>query len=174
MGTAGVQEQTLSTWNLAQWADDVKTFCDALGIERPVVYGASFGGMVALAYVTRHPEHCAKLILVSTEAAGYSHLDRRVALFERLGGPEVGTLARRRFLEGQSDPATLEAWARLSVPPVHAKPKRSSRDAARDPQSRGPQVVYASGWGTSHVQFFSYAVACESVRHLSSAVKTIR
>src|SRR5262249_48307460 len=87
------------TWNLAQWGDDVRTFCDVLGVERPIVYGASFGGMVALAYATRHPGHPGKLILVSTEAAGHSHLKRRVALFERLGGSEVGALARRRFLE---------------------------------------------------------------------------
>jgi hypothetical protein len=51
--------------------------------------------MVALAYSTRHPNHPGKLILVSTEATGHSHLDRRVELFERLGGPEVGALTRR-------------------------------------------------------------------------------
>src|SRR5262245_58636385 len=43
-----------ATWTLAQWGDDVRAFCDALGIVRPVVLGASFGGMVAAAYATRH------------------------------------------------------------------------------------------------------------------------
>jgi pimeloyl-ACP methyl ester carboxylesterase len=28
-------------WTLAQWGDDVRTFCDALGIERPIVLDAS-------------------------------------------------------------------------------------------------------------------------------------
>src|SRR5258708_2812733 len=32
-------------WTLAQWGDDVRSFCDALGIGKPIVYGASFGGM---------------------------------------------------------------------------------------------------------------------------------
>src|SRR5499426_2317468 len=91
------------TWTLAQWGDDVHAFCAAVGIERPIVYGASFGGTVALAYATRHPLHPAGLILVSTEAAGGTYRDRRVALFERFGGPEVGALARRRFLDGQTD-----------------------------------------------------------------------
>ncbi len=106
------------TWTLAQWADDVRGFCEALGITRPIVYGASFGGTVALAYATRHPAHPAKLILVSTEAAGDTHLDRRVALFERFGGPEVGALARRRFVEGHghADVASVEAWLRLAFP----------------------------------------------------------
>lgn len=36
------------TWNLTQWGDDVKGFCDSLGIERPIVLGTSFGGYVAL------------------------------------------------------------------------------------------------------------------------------
>ena len=72
--------------------------------------------MVTLAYATRHPGHPGKLILVSTEAAGTSHPKRRVALFERLGGPEVGALARRRFIKGKLDAADLEAWGRLAFP----------------------------------------------------------
>ncbi|PYM90663.1 MAG: alpha/beta hydrolase [Candidatus Rokuibacteriota bacterium] len=103
-------------WTLAQWGDDVRAFCDALGIAHPIVYGASFGGTVALAYATRHADHPTKLILVSTEAAGDTYRERRVALFERFGGPEVGALARRRFLDGHTDAATLEAWVRLAFP----------------------------------------------------------
>jgi pimeloyl-ACP methyl ester carboxylesterase len=111
------------SWTLAQWGDDVHSFCEALGIARPVVMGASFGGMVALAYATRHPEHPAKLILVSTEAAGATHLPERVALFERLGGPEVGALARRRLLDGHLDEAMLEAWVRLAFPVYTRTPR---------------------------------------------------
>jgi proline iminopeptidase len=111
------------TWTLAQWADDVRAFCDVLGIARPIVFGASFGGTVALAYATRHPEHPARLILASTEAAGGTHLAQRVAMFERLGGPELGALARRRFLEGHTDAETLEAWARLAFPVYTRTPR---------------------------------------------------
>src|SRR5437016_845707 len=104
------------TWTLTQWSDDVREFCEVLGIARPIVFGASFGGTVALTYATRHPEHPAKLILASTEAVGGTYLERRVEMFERLGGPEVGALARRRFLERHPDAATLEAWVRLAFP----------------------------------------------------------
>ena len=44
------------THNLAQWGDDVKGLCDALGIEKPIVIGTSFGGFVAQSYATRHPD----------------------------------------------------------------------------------------------------------------------
>ena len=53
-------------WRLAQWGDDVKAFCDILGIEKPIVLGYSFGGFVAQSYAIRHPDHPSKLILYST------------------------------------------------------------------------------------------------------------
>ena len=53
-------------WTLDQWGDDLRAFCDALGIESPVVLGYSFGGFVAQSYAIRHPDHPAKLILYST------------------------------------------------------------------------------------------------------------
>src|SRR5688572_16608186 len=62
-GQGRSDRSTPDAWTLAQWADDVRAACDALGIERPVVLGNSFGGMVAMAYAARHPEHPAKLIL---------------------------------------------------------------------------------------------------------------
>ncbi|HRD76435.1 MAG TPA: alpha/beta hydrolase [Hyphomicrobiaceae bacterium] len=129
-------------WTLAQWGDDVKGFCDVLGIEKPIVYGASFGGMVALSYATRHPSHPGKLILVSTEAAGYSHIDRRIAMFERLGGPEVGALARRRFREGHADPAVTDAWMRLALPHYTRTP------ADPDAMARGIRNVDVLRWFT--------------------------
>jgi pimeloyl-ACP methyl ester carboxylesterase len=112
-------------WNLAQWGDDVRAFCDALGIANPIVLGASFGGMVALAYATRHPDHPSKLVLISTEAAGDTYLERRVALFERFGGPEVGALARSRFLDADSprDQAAVDAWRKLAFPVYTRTPR---------------------------------------------------
>ena len=127
-------------WNLAQWGDDVRAFCDALGIVDPIVLGASFGGMVALAYATRHPAHPSKLVLISTEAAGGSHPERRVALFERFGGAEVGALARRRFLEfrGHPDQASRDAWRKLAMPLYFRTPR--DPDMARRAVNR-PEVA---------------------------------
>jgi proline iminopeptidase len=127
-------------WNLAQWGDDVHAFCEALGILDPIVLGASFGGMVALAYATRHPTHPSRLILISTEAAGGSHPERRVELFERFGGPEVGALARLRFLEAQGHPdqASVAAWVRLAMPHYTRIPR--DPDIARRAVSR-PEVL---------------------------------
>ncbi|MET7242053.1 alpha/beta hydrolase [Methylobacterium sp. EM32] len=80
-----------ATWNLAQWADDVKGLCDALGFVRPIVCGLSFGGFVAQAYATRYPDHPARLILLSTVAR--IDFSTVFAAFARIGGPEVGAIA---------------------------------------------------------------------------------
>jgi len=132
-GNGRSEDGPRESWNLPQWGDDVRAFCDILGIASPIVLGVSFGGMVALAYANRHPAQPSKLVLISTEAAGGSHRDRRVALFERFGGPEVGALARRRFLEvqGHPDQASLEAWRRLAMPLYTRIPDAARRAVSR-------------------------------------------
>jgi pimeloyl-ACP methyl ester carboxylesterase len=150
-GNGRSQDGPSEAWNLAQWGDDVRAFCDVLGIVNPIVLGASFGGMVALAYATRHPAHPSKLVLISTEAAGGTHRERRVELFERFGGPEVGALARRRFLEvqGHIDQASLDAWRRLAFPLYTRTPR--DPDMARRAVSRSEvQHWFTKPGGESH------------------------
>jgi pimeloyl-ACP methyl ester carboxylesterase len=89
-------------WNLDQWGDDIRAFCDALEIEHPIVLGESFGGMVAMAYATRHPEHPGKLILASTAAK--MRPDRSINVFERLGGKEARDIAQRFFEDPSPGP----------------------------------------------------------------------
>ena len=85
-----------ATWNLAHWGDDVRGFCDVLGIEKPIVYGVSFGGFVAQSYATRHPEHPGKLVLVSTAAK--MEWDVVFEAFERIGGIESRRIAEAFWL----------------------------------------------------------------------------
>ncbi len=80
-----------STWNLAQWADDVKGLCEVLGISKPIVCGLSFGGFVAQAYATRYPDNPGKLILLSTAAK--IDFPTVFSAFQRVGGDEVGAIA---------------------------------------------------------------------------------
>ncbi|MBI1239492.1 MAG: alpha/beta fold hydrolase [Alphaproteobacteria bacterium] len=86
-----------NAWTLQQWGEDVKGFCDALGIERPIVYGVSFGGYVAQAYATQFPDHPAKLILSATAA----RIDPALSAtkFRELGGDAAGEAAHRFFTE---------------------------------------------------------------------------
>jgi len=87
----GRSDGARETWTLAQWGDDIDAFCRALGVEKPVVLGQSFGGMVAMSYGARHPEGPSKLIFSST--AGRMDLAATYAAMERLGGAEPRRIA---------------------------------------------------------------------------------
>src|SRR2546422_3863329 len=106
-------------WHLDQWADDLRTLCDVLGIEQPVVFGASFGGFVALNYALRHPDHPARLVLSSTTA--HIHLERALAMFERLGGPAGGSGAAGVFLKPTPPNPDQDLW--VCGPPHNKHPR---------------------------------------------------
>lgn len=97
-----------TTWTFDQWADDVVALCDALGIERPFVYGVSFGSMVALHYGARHPGHARGIIADSTAAVADD--DAVVAAFERLGGPDAAAAARA-FWDDPTPAHTVDYFA---------------------------------------------------------------
>jgi len=115
-----------ATWTLARWADDVKAFCDALGIEKPLVYGNSFGGMVAMAYASRHPNHPAKLVLSSTAAR--VRLDLTSRIMEERGGAEARAIAER-FWTSRDDAAYAD-YMRVCMPLYNPPGENSEEQAA--------------------------------------------
>ncbi|HEU4333421.1 MAG TPA: alpha/beta hydrolase, partial [Candidatus Eisenbacteria bacterium] len=98
-------------WSFEACADDVRAFCDALGILRPIVFGHSLGGFVAILYGARHPGHAAALVLQSTK--GRFDLSRIVEEFRRIGGDEVAAIVRRVY-GGDRLSVTPEEWARCA------------------------------------------------------------
>jgi proline iminopeptidase len=96
-------------WSFERCADDLRGFCDHLGIVRPVVYGHSLGGFVAMTYAVRHPGHAGALVLQSTMAR--FDLGRLVEEFRRVGGDEVAATVARVY-GGDSLSVTTEEWDR--------------------------------------------------------------
>jgi pimeloyl-ACP methyl ester carboxylesterase len=93
-------------WDFETCADDVRAFCDVVGIANPIVLGHSLGGCVAMLYGARHPGHPAALILQSSMAR--FDLGRLVQAFRSAAGDEVAELARRDY---SGDPVSDEQWA---------------------------------------------------------------
>ncbi|HTP78385.1 MAG TPA: alpha/beta hydrolase [Rhizomicrobium sp.] len=122
-GRSGGEKET---WTLDQWGDDVKTLCDVLGIEKPVVFGNSFGGMVAMAYAARHPDHPAKLILSSTAAR--IRLDVTFQMMEERGGAKARAAAERFW--ASTDDAAMADYMALCMP-LYNPPGGEDQGAAR-------------------------------------------
>ena len=130
-----------AAWSFETCADGVRDFCDALGIARPVVYGHSLGGFVALVYATRHPGHPGALVLQCTFAR--FDLGRIVSEFRRAGGDEVAAIAERSY-GGDGDPVTAEEWQRcwtLFGPWVPGAEERSRSVVNRELNPRGLELM---------------------------------
>jgi proline-specific peptidase len=114
-----------STWTLAQWGDDVKGLCDVLGIEKPIVFGQSFGGMVAQSYATRHPDHPRAVIFSSTAA----RMDMAASLdiFEKKGGPDAREIAHRFWHEGNDE--QFAEYMKKVMPLYNTRPRAGGEDA---------------------------------------------
>jgi proline iminopeptidase len=101
-----------SSWTFELAGDDVRAFCEAVGVESPIVYGHSLGAMIAAAYAVRHPDHPRALVLQS--GMGRYDLQRIVEGFRQFGGDEVAAIAERSY-GGTPPPVTPEEWERCRV-----------------------------------------------------------
>lgn len=102
---------------LDQWADDLRSFCEALEIERPTVLGHGFGSLVVMRYAARHPDHPGRLVLVNPAARIL--VSRIVAAYDRIGGSDAGETARR-FYE-HPDEHTFARFLRVCLPLFSAR-----------------------------------------------------
>lgn len=98
-----------STFSFEVCADDIRAFCDVLGITRPIVFGHSMGAPVVLLYGARHPAHARGLVV----QAAFARFDvpRLVEGFRRVAGDEVAEIAGRSF---RGEPVTDAEWSRVA------------------------------------------------------------
>jgi proline iminopeptidase len=129
-------------WNLRTWADDLRRLCDALGLDKPVVLGGSFGGFVVLAYAALFPDHPGGIILANT-TGGRMDEQLSIEVFRRLGGDEAAAVAQRDFAE-LTEESAIE-FNRVCFPLFGAKPgfaAESRRILARSIHSTDVNLHY--------------------------------
>jgi pimeloyl-ACP methyl ester carboxylesterase len=78
-------------WNLDQWADDLVALCEGVGIDRPILFGVSFGGNITLNCAIRYPNYPLKIVVVSCGAR--INPEASIRMYEQLGGPDVAAVA---------------------------------------------------------------------------------
>lgn len=108
-------------WNLKQWGDDIAAFADALGLDRPIVLGQSFGGFVAQSYAIRHPGHARGLIFSSTAATMKLH--EVIDGFVAIGGEEVRAAATGFWTNGSDE--DIKTFLKVCTPLYNTSPRDS-------------------------------------------------
>lgn len=116
-----------ATWTLERWGDDIRALCEQLGIERPIVFGNSFGGLVAMSYMIRHPGHAGGVI-VSSSGAWYD-FPLIFSAFERRGGPQARTAAENFWL--RQSPDDQAEYRRVCSPLYGTRPASDPDQVAR-------------------------------------------
>jgi len=87
-----------SLWTLARYAAEVEEVRAALGLEQFVLYGHSWGGILAIEYALQHPEHLRGLV-ISNMTAGVQAFLKRIDFVKHQLAPQ--SLARLLVLENQ-------------------------------------------------------------------------
>ncbi len=82
------------TYTLENNVEDMEALRQYLGIDKIVVLGTSYGGMVALSYAVRYPENVSDLIVIAT-VADSRFLARAQEILEDRGNPEQKAIAQR-------------------------------------------------------------------------------
>ncbi len=106
----------LSDWSvedlcLERFVEDLEAVVDAAGLDQFVLYGASQGAPVSVAYAARHPERIARLILHGGYAQGRMVRGSRK---EQAHAEAVQTLIRQGW--GQPGSAFLKALSAMFMP----------------------------------------------------------
>jgi pimeloyl-ACP methyl ester carboxylesterase len=134
-GNGRSDEGPANKWSLEQWAKDLHSFCETLSIEHPIVLGHSLGGIVAMVYATRYPNHPSRLVLSSTSTQPTVG-ERSFDVFERLGGQRARAAAMAFWIG--PDERSLAKYEALCMPIYTrtAPPEGFYERAVRNPAMR--------------------------------------
>lgn len=82
------------TYTLDNNVEDMEALRQHLGLDKIVVIGGSYGGMVALSYAIRYPQHVSHLIAIATTASS-RFLERAKEILAQRGTDEQKAIAQR-------------------------------------------------------------------------------
>ncbi|MDM9383841.1 alpha/beta fold hydrolase [Chlorogloeopsis sp. ULAP01] len=82
------------TYTLNNNVEDMEALRRHLGLDQIVVIGTSYGGMVALSYAVRYPQHISHLIVIAT-AASFRFLQRAQEILAQRGTEEQRKIAQK-------------------------------------------------------------------------------
>lgn len=127
---------TAATWELDDWADDVAEVVASLGLHRPVVFGISFGGWVALRYASRHPRQPGAVV-VAAQTARLLRVEQVAQRMRELGGAG----SEQPWLQAHQQPTgEAKQFVDVSLPLMSVRQPTAALRKVRAGQVRTPQV----------------------------------
>ncbi|HEY6764441.1 MAG TPA: proline iminopeptidase-family hydrolase [Candidatus Sulfotelmatobacter sp.] len=90
-----------SLWNLARYTEEVEEVRRGLGLDHFVLFGHSWGGILAMEYALKYQQHLRGLVISDMTAGTQAYLKRTAALKESLLSPDK--LAQLNALEAKQD-----------------------------------------------------------------------
>jgi proline iminopeptidase len=101
-----------ATYTLDNNVEDMEALRQYLGLEKIVVIGTSYGGMVALSYAVRYPEKVSDLIVVAS-AANSQFLTKAKQNLAQRGTPEQQAIAEYLWQGNFKDAAQLQDYFQI-------------------------------------------------------------
>jgi proline iminopeptidase len=92
------QPDDASLWTLSRYLDEVEEVRRGLGLDNLILFGHSWGGMLAIEYALKYPQHLRGLVVSNMTAGMQSYLKRTASIKQQLR-PDV--LARLNKLESE-------------------------------------------------------------------------
>ena len=83
-------------WTLGRYRDEVEHVRRGLGLERFVLYGHSFGGMLAIEYALKYPQHLTGLVISNMTASVAAYVEHATSLVAALPAPARRIIAKYR------------------------------------------------------------------------------
>jgi proline iminopeptidase len=90
-----------SLWTLERYTEEVEEVRRGLGLEHFVLYGQSWGGMLAMEYALKYQQHLRGLVISNMAAGTKAYLKRTAALKEQMLSP--ADLAKLNALEAKGE-----------------------------------------------------------------------
>ncbi|MEB3342415.1 alpha/beta fold hydrolase [Okeania sp.] len=103
------------TYTLENNVEDMEALRQYLGLEKIVIIGTSYGGMVALSYAVRYPENVQSLIVIATAGSSRFLELAKVNLAEK-GTPEQQAIAQFLWDGNFKNEAQLKEYFQIMMP----------------------------------------------------------
>jgi len=114
-GSGRSAEGPPETYSLENNVEDIEALRQYLGLDKIVLHGHSYGGMVAQAYALRYPQNVAGLLLLTTSPS-HEFIEKAKRIVEEKGTPEMKAIAKVLWEGAFSSKEELNLFYELMAP----------------------------------------------------------